>query len=601
MIKKSGYTLEQIKEMAHKTIEEKVIADDKNNSNKNNNSNDVLIKVTAQDRAGNEIEAEQALKIDTTDPEITVSYENNDVKNDKYFSDDRVMTVTYKERNFDESKATFDLKIGDQTINGVTLTQLINSGESTYGIKGEFVQNGDTQSDREEKDRTDDRTVTYRLTFSKDNDYKITPACEDKAGNTNKNVKYAEGTKAGEAFTIDKTEPEISVKYYIDGKETFVSAEEANRLYTQEDIKAVVSIKEHNFMSGDKFGDNPKQMTFTVTATDFERKEVETEDYAADANNGGVKKWEAAGVDTYVKDFDFTKDANYSLAIEYKDLAGNSVTYAPHFFTVDDTVPEGKVAYTTNSGEETWWNKFFDLITFNRFSNKDVPVSFESKDTTAGVATQEYYKAYEPMSKDEVKGLSDDEWTAGDGFTVEPDEQFVPYLKVTDKAGNVDYFSSEFAVVADQTKPEIEITNLSTPRNGIFKGDVKLHIEVTDPENNKTYSGLEEVWYDVKASGNVVKEVRYPSLVDNSANPIKGNQSWSGDITIPAAEYNSNDVKVQVHARDFSGNVYDSEIVPQDRHHSPDNRRNIRLKHTSQREILQRRKNGNGCCDREKL
>ena len=37
---------------------------------------------------------------------------------------------------------------------------------------------------------------------------------------------------------------------------------------------------------------------------------------------------------------------------------------------------------------------------------------------------------------------------------------FVPYLKVTDKAGNVDYFSSEFAVVADQTKPEIEITNL---------------------------------------------------------------------------------------------------------------------------------------------
>jgi len=123
-------------------------------------------------------------------------------------------------------------------------------------------------------------------------------------------------------------------------------------------------------------------------------------------------------------------------------------------------------------------------------------------------------------------------------------------------------FSSEFAVVADQTKPEIEITNLSTPRNGIFKGDVKLHIEVTDPENNKTYSGLEEVWYDVKASGNVVKEVRYPSLVDNSANPVKGNQSWSGDITIPAAEYNSNDVKVQVHARDFSGNVYDSEIVP---------------------------------------
>lgn len=562
--KKSGYTLAQIKGMAHKTIKEKVIASA-------NNSNDVEIVVTAQDRAGNEFEAKQAVKIDKTAPEITVSYDNNDAANDKYFDKARVMTIEYKERNFDESKATFKLTVGDGPEQEKTLTDLRNGTMSEDGITCEFVENEANQSDREEKDRTDDRTVTYRLTFSKDNDYKIIPACEDKAGNTNKenkkDVTYVSGTKAKEEFTIDTKDPEISVKYYISGSETSVSAEEANRLYTQEDIKAVVSIKEHNFMDGDKFSNDPKQMTFTVTATEELKGEaVNTEAYATDANNEGDKKWQPAGVDIYEKEFEFTKDANYSLAIEYKDLAGNSVTYAPHFFTVDDTVPEGKVAYTTNSGEESWWNRsleaFFDLITFNRFSNKDVPVSFESKDTTAGVATQEYYKAYEPMSKDEVKGLSDDEWTAGDGFTVKPDEQFVPYLKVTDKAGNVDYFSSEFAVVADQTKPEIEITNLSTPRNGIFKGDVKLHIEVTDPENNKTYSGLEEVWYDVKASGNVVKEVRYPSLVDNSANPVKGNQSWSGDITIPAAEYNSNDVKVQVHARDFSGNVYDSEIVP---------------------------------------
>lgn len=552
--KKSGYTLEQIKKMAHKTISEKVKAS-------NNNSNDVLIKVTAQDRAGNKFAASQAVKIDTTVPEITVSYNNNDVKNDKYFSAGRVMTIEYKERNFDENKATFNLKVGDQTMEGVTLTELINTGESRYGIKCEFES--DSEEDTEDTKRTDGRIVTYKLTFSKDNDYKVVPSYKDKADNENAEVKYEEGTKAGQEFTIDKTEPEISVKYYINGSETSVSAEEANRLYTQENVKAVVSIKEHNFIIRDKFSNDPKQMTFTVTATEeLEGEAVDTEAYVTDANNQGDKKWQPAGVDIYEKEFEFTKDANYSLTIEYKDLAGNNVTYAPHFFTVDDTVPEGKVAYTTNSGEETWWNKFFDLITFNRFSNKDVPVSFESKDTTAGVATQEYYKAYEPMSKDEVKGLSDDEWTAGDGFTVEPDEQFVSYLKVTDKAGNVDYFSSEFAVVADQTKPEIEITNLSTPRNGIFKGDVKLHIEVTDPENNKTYSGLEEVWYDVKASGNVVKEVRYPSLVDNSANPVKGNQSWSGDITIPAAEYNSNDVKVQVHARDFSGNVYDSEIVP---------------------------------------
>lgn len=127
--------------MAHKTISEKVKAS-------NNNSNDVLIKVTAQDRAGNKFAASQAVKIDTTVPEITVSYNNNDVKNDKYFSAGRVMTIEYKERNFDENKATFNLKVGDQTMEGVTLTELINTGESRYGIKCEFES--DSEEDTED-------------------------------------------------------------------------------------------------------------------------------------------------------------------------------------------------------------------------------------------------------------------------------------------------------------------------------------------------------------------------------------------------------------------------------------------------------------------
>lgn len=114
--------------------------------------------------------------------------------------------------------------------------------------------------------------------------------------------------KAGQEFTIDKTEPEISVKYYINGSETSVSAEEANRLYTQENVKAVVSIKEHNFIIRDKFSNDPKQMTFTVTATEeLEGEAVDTEAYVTDANNQGDKKWQPAGVDIYEKEFEFTK------------------------------------------------------------------------------------------------------------------------------------------------------------------------------------------------------------------------------------------------------------------------------------------------------
>ena len=48
----------------------------------------------------------------------------------------------------------------------------------------------------------------------------IIESYKDKADNENAEVKYEEGTKAGQEFTIDKTEPEISVKYYINGSET---------------------------------------------------------------------------------------------------------------------------------------------------------------------------------------------------------------------------------------------------------------------------------------------------------------------------------------------------------------------------------------------
>lgn len=262
--------------------------------------------------------------------------------------------------------------------------------------------------------------------------------------------------------------------------------------------------------------------------------------------------------------------SDISISLDPDQGAVNKISVTVAGFPAD---AEGQVTLQYSYQGSTYTktaSKTKDITSVVIVLNAEQDVFFGKLNCTVSYANDALYNDFSGVNKDAVyrktHELTSEQKieldTDNDGKKEEVYGQEITYGECIDKAGNVDYFSSEFAVVADQTKPEIEITNLSTPRNGIFKGDVKLHIEVTDPENNKTYSGLEEVWYDVKASGNVVKEVRYPSLVDNSANPVKGNQSWSGDITIPAAEYNSNDVKVQVHARDFSGNVYDSEIVP---------------------------------------
>ena len=69
-----------------------------------NNGNNITIEVNAEDNAGNKSSARRELAIDKTKPEITVSYDNNDVANGKYFKANRTMTVSYKERNFYEKE-----------------------------------------------------------------------------------------------------------------------------------------------------------------------------------------------------------------------------------------------------------------------------------------------------------------------------------------------------------------------------------------------------------------------------------------------------------------------------------------------------------------
>lgn len=127
-------------------------------------------------------------------------------------------------------------------------------------------------------------------------------------------------------------------------------------------------------------------------------------------------------------------------------------------------------------------------------------------------------------------------------------------LHCTDEAGNYDVFSSE-KIVVDHMKPDLKMTvsNLTASQNGIFNENVILKLEVEDPVKKDSFSGLEKVWYRVQTSGNVVKSDER-ILLDHGNSKLQGSRIFSRDITLPAGVYNSNDVKVQVFARDFAGN-----------------------------------------------
>lgn len=524
-----------------------------------NNSNDIVIEVTATDNAGNTTTEKKQIAIDTTPPEITVFYDNNDVANGKYFKADRTMTIEYKERNFDEKGLTFDV-----SINGGALQQGI-SLEKLNELDGITVQSphDDTESGKNFKDFTDERVNTYKILFNAggnngDMDYSIVPHIIDKANNKqNKETQYKAGTEAKTEFTIDKKAPVISMAYSAEGETINPGGNEVSRVYRNKTITATATIEERNFSNSNSFSEDPKQMNLTYEALNFQGSKVNTENYTGTANTRG--EW-STNVYTRTKTFTFSQDANYTLGLVYRDLAGNEAVYDTRYFTVDKTAPTGSMTIEDNNGTAKTWIQWIQQVFFDIFTQSQKGVSMTSADETAGVASTQYYK-YHPDSESRhtFDGLSTQtldsisSWSDGYSTSVNADEQVIVYEKITDRAGNVTYINNQEGVIADNTSPtapEIKIT-AAEPAQGIYNASVPFTIDVTDPENGGTYAGLKEVSYEITNNGKVTQSGNYNS---DLSDPTARVHNIHRSETVNAELNNSNHVTIKVKAVDYAGN-----------------------------------------------
>lgn len=259
-----------------------------------NNSNDVVVKVTATDNAGNQSTAKANLKIDTAAPVIEVSYDNNNgdttFADSVYYNVNRVATIKVTERNFDANAVDVDITNTDGTV------PTISGWTTTVG-----TGNGD------------DTVHTATVVYSADGDYTFAISMKDKAGLANNGVNYGT-SQAPTAFTIDKTAPVISVAY--DNNDF------ANENYYKADRTATISILEHNF--------DASRVVATITATD------NGQSVAAPTISG----WSKSG-DTYTATVNYSADALYTFDIVYSDKAQNqSADFAQQSFYVDKTMPQ---------------------------------------------------------------------------------------------------------------------------------------------------------------------------------------------------------------------------------------------------------------------
>lgn len=355
-----------------------------------------------------------------------------------------------------------------------------------------------------------------------------------------------------------------------------------------------------NDNNGNTYFDAPREATIIITerAHHFDKEDA-TKGIVVSANDAEgttvedaytLSDWipseDTANPDekTYTANLSFKKDANYEWSISYTDKAGNKnedVTtsvkegnsIAAFKFTVDTTKPTGIVKAVSSEGRQAEWYDLKDELTFGFWSREKITISGTAEDATSEpIAAVEYYKVVSTKADDGTTALTEEEldkiteWKPFDSLEIGSDEQFTVYIKITDLAGNYRYISTD-GLIVDHTAPSVE--NVApevfvTPvqqSSEIYNSNVTVAIQVSDPMNGGTYSGLKTITYRVLNMGTVTQSGTLYEF--NNSNPKQSDllKYWSGAITVDSSINNSNDVEIIVYAEDNALNGSERKVT----------------------------------------
>lgn len=403
--------------------------------------------------------------------------------------------------------------------------------------------------------QTRNETVTIEASKYNYDDVVLTVQTEDFAGNTSK--------KVIEDINIDATAPQVSLAY--DNNNSYNGSQYFNASRT---ATVVVTEREKSF---DK---DEATKNIVITAKDAKGQEVVSaytiSDWTTkvDAENDNLT--------THTATIAFTEDANYTLAMNFKDAAGNPNTaittgnsVAPYAFTVDTTMPEGSVtAKFAEKKEPKVWKSLVKDLTFGYYSTKNIAISGTSTDATSPILSVQYYKQAKTEGGTSLTALTVDalnavtDWKTFEGFSVTKDEEFVVYLKIMDCAGNYTYISTDDLIV-DKTKPVDEVfapkitADPEQPVNDYYNKDVTISLKIEDPRVNGTCSGINKISYEVYNEAVDSLEPTQEGVLYEYKSGEETKQNWSGKIKVDSSLNNSDDIVVVVRAEDKAGNYDD--------------------------------------------
>ena len=187
----------------------------------------------------------------------------------------------------------------------------------------------------------------------------------------------------------------------------------------------------------------------------------------------------------------------------------------------DIAVPTGEIKIAEND-----WKSFLNTITFGLFFKDTQTVTVTATDNSGETVTIEYLLSEKALAESELAGMTFTAYSAP--FSINPDNEYVIYAKLTDTSGNVAYINTN-GIVLDGTSPVI-----------------------TGIEAGKTYCAAQIVTVDEKYIDTVTVNDKTVTLDSNhqfTLNPAEGEQ------TIVATDKAGNETRATVTVND--GHTYE--------------------------------------------
>ena len=178
----------------------------------------------------------------------------------------------------------------------------------------------------------------------------------------------------------------------------------------------------------------------------------------------------------------------------------------------DIAVPTGEIKIAENS-----WKSFFNTITFDLFFKDTQMVTVTAADNSGEAVTVEYLLSDKALTESELARMTFTAYSAP--FSINADNEYVIYAKLTDTSGNVAYINTN-GIVLDATVPVI---------SGIEAG--------------KTYCAAQTITVDEKYIGTVKVNDTEVSLDNNSQFDLS---PASGKQTIVVTDKAGNETRVTV-------------------------------------------------------